>query len=95
MTVTDNVWAVDARSGHQLWHYTYPPNKGFHIGSRVSMYKDWLYFMTPDSHLICLNASDGTIRWNVAVADAQGHLDHYVPAGRAQSRHRRRLGRFR
>jgi alcohol dehydrogenase (cytochrome c) len=72
LTVTDNVWAVDARSGHQLWHYTYPPNKGFHIGSRgVSMYKDWLYFMTPDSHLICLNASDGTVRWNVVVADAQ------------------------
>jgi alcohol dehydrogenase (cytochrome c) len=72
ITVTDNVWAVDARSGHQLWHYAYPPNKGFHIGSRgVSMYKDWLYFMTPDSHLICLNASDGTVRWNVAVADSQ------------------------
>lgn len=72
LTVTDNVYAVDARSGHQLWHYTYPPNKGFHIGSRgVSMYKDWLYFMTPDSHLICLNASDGSIRWNIVVADAQ------------------------
>ena len=71
-TVTDNVWAVDARSGHQVWHYTYPPNKGFHIGSRgVSMYKDWLYFMTPDSHLICLNAADGTVRWNVVVADAE------------------------
>ena len=49
----DNVWAVDARSGHQLWHYTYPANKGFHIGHRgVSMYGDWLYFMTPDAHLI-------------------------------------------
>jgi alcohol dehydrogenase (cytochrome c) len=72
MTVTDNVWAVDARSGHQIWHYTYPPNKGFHIGSRgVSMYGQWLYFMSPDSHLICLNAKDGTVRWNVAVADAQ------------------------
>ena len=43
ITVTDNVWAVDARSGHQLWHYSAPANKGFKIGSRgVSMYKDWL-----------------------------------------------------
>ncbi|HEV3201004.1 MAG TPA: acido-empty-quinoprotein group A [Bryobacteraceae bacterium] len=68
----DNVYAVDARSGHQVWHYTYPPNKGFHIGSRgVSMYGEWLYFMTPDAHLICLNAKDGTVRWNVAVADSQ------------------------
>jgi alcohol dehydrogenase (cytochrome c) len=72
ITVTDNVWAVDARSGHQLWHYTAPVNKGFKIGSRgVSMYKDWLYFMTPDAHLICLNASDGTVRWNVVVADSE------------------------
>jgi alcohol dehydrogenase (cytochrome c) len=72
ITIPDHVWAVDARSGHQIWHYTYPANKGFHIGSRgVSMYKDWLYFMTPDAHLICLNASDGTVRWDVAVADSQ------------------------
>src|SRR5438874_4869897 len=27
-TVPDHIWAVDARSGHQIWHYTYPPNKG-------------------------------------------------------------------
>ena len=67
----DNVYAVDARSGHQVWHYAYPQNKGFHIGSRgVSMYGDWLYFMTPDSHLICLDARNGSVRWNVAVADA-------------------------
>src|ERR1700740_654185 len=72
ITVPDNVWAVDARSGHQIWHYTYPPNKGFHIGSRgVAMYKNWLYFMTPDAHLLSLNAKDGTVRWNIAVADSQ------------------------
>jgi alcohol dehydrogenase (cytochrome c) len=72
ITVPDNVWAVDARSGHQIWHYTYPPNKGFHIGSRgVAMYKNWLYFMTPDAHLLSLNAKDGTVRWNIAVADSK------------------------
>jgi alcohol dehydrogenase (cytochrome c) len=72
VTVPDNVWAIDARSGHQLWHYTYPPNKGFHIGSRgVAMYEDSLFFMTPDAHLICLNANDGKVRWDVVVADWQ------------------------
>jgi alcohol dehydrogenase (cytochrome c) len=71
ITVPDNVWAVDARSGHLLWHYTYPVNKGFHIGHRgVAMYGDWLYYLTPDAHLICLNAKDGTVRWNVVIADA-------------------------
>jgi len=72
ITVPDHVWAVDARSGHQIWHYTYPANKGFHIGSRgVSMYKDWLYFMTPDAHLISLNAKNGTVRWDIVVADSK------------------------
>ena len=72
VTVPDNVWALDARSGHQLWHYTYPPNKGFHIGSRgVAMYKESLFFMTPDAHLICLNANNGKVRWDIVVADWQ------------------------
>lgn len=69
-TIPDNVWAVDARSGHMLWHYTYPPNKGDHIGQRgVAIYKDWLFFRSPDAHLISLNAKDGTVRWNVEIAD--------------------------
>src|ERR1700761_5510440 len=68
-SVPDNVWAVDALSGHQLWHYTYPPNPGLHIGSRgVGMYKNWLYFLVPDGHLISLNANDGSERWKVQVA---------------------------
>lgn len=71
-TVPDHVWAVDARSGHQIWHYKYPDNKGFHIGHRgVAMYKDWLFVVTPDAHLVSLNAKDGTVRWNVLVADSK------------------------
>ena len=71
-TVPDNVWAVDARSGHMLWHFTNPPNPGNHIGQRgVAMYKGWLYFVTPDSHLISLDAKNGKVRWNVVIADAK------------------------
>jgi alcohol dehydrogenase (cytochrome c) len=80
-TVPDNVWAVDARSGHQLWHYTYPRNTGFHIGQRgVGMYKDSLFFLSPDAHLICLDAKDGKVRWDVIVADAkQGYWTTMAP----------------
>ncbi len=70
-TVPENIWAVDARSGHLIWHYTHPPTKGDHIGNRgVAMYKGWLYFLVPDGHLISLNAKDGTVRWSVEIADA-------------------------
>jgi alcohol dehydrogenase (cytochrome c) len=69
-TVPDNIWAVDARSGHMIWHYNKPTAKGLHIGHRgVAMYKGWLYFVTPDAHLICLNAKDGSVRWDVVIAD--------------------------
>jgi len=69
-TVPENIWAVDARSGHMLWHYTNPPTKGDHIGNRgVGMYKNWLFFLLPDGHLLSLNAKDGTVRWSVEVAD--------------------------
>jgi alcohol dehydrogenase (cytochrome c) len=68
----DNVYAVDARSGREVWHYTYPPNKGLHVGSRgVSMYGEWIYFMSPDGHLLSLNSKDGKVRWDVVVADVQ------------------------
>jgi alcohol dehydrogenase (cytochrome c) len=81
VSAPDNVWAVDARSGHQLWHYRYPPNKGLHIGHRgVGMYGDWLYFTTPDAHLISLNAKDGKVRWDVEVADVkQGYWTSMAP----------------
>ncbi|HEY7304742.1 MAG TPA: acido-empty-quinoprotein group A [Bryobacteraceae bacterium] len=80
-TVPNNVWAVDARSGHQIWHYTYTENKGFYIGQRgVAMYRDWLYFTTPDAHLVSLNAKDGSVRWNVVIADSrQGYWTTMSP----------------
>jgi alcohol dehydrogenase (cytochrome c) len=80
-TVPDHVWAVDARSGHTLWHYNKPTTKGLHIGHRgVAIYKGWLYFVTPDDHLISLNAKDGSIRWTKEIADAeQGYWTTLAP----------------
>src|ERR1700720_3795307 len=80
-TVPDNIWAVDARSGHGIWHYTYPPNKGLHIGHRgVGMYKGYLFFLSPDAHLVSLNAKDGSVRWKVTVADlTQGYWTTMAP----------------
>jgi len=68
-TVPDNVWAVDARFGREIWHY-HRDSEGDHIGNRgLGMYKNWLYFTTPDSHVVCLDAKDGAVRWIVELAD--------------------------
>jgi len=69
-TSPNNVWAADARNGRVLWHYQYPPNTGSTIGNRgVGMYGNWLYFETPDSNLVSLDARTGKERWKVQIAD--------------------------
>ena len=80
-TVPDNIWAVDARSGHQIWHYNEPTTQGDHIGHRgVAMYKGYLFFLTPDAYLVSLNAKDGTVRWKIQVADVkQGYWTTMSP----------------
>ncbi len=70
-SVPDNVWAVDARYGRRIWHYE-RKSEGDHIGHRgLAMYKNWLYFTTPDAHLVCLDAKDGSVRWIVELADSK------------------------
>jgi alcohol dehydrogenase (cytochrome c) len=80
-TVPDNIWAIDARSGHMIWHYNHPTAQGEHIGHRgLAMYKDWLYFTTPDDHVISLNAKDGSVRWTQTIADVnQGYWMSMAP----------------
>jgi alcohol dehydrogenase (cytochrome c) len=80
-TLPENVWAVDARSGHEVWHYQHPKSQGEHIGHRgVAMYKGSIYFLAPDAYLVSLNAKDGSVRWKVQVADvAKGYWTSMAP----------------
>jgi alcohol dehydrogenase (cytochrome c) len=72
ITTPDNAWAIDARSGRQLWRYTYPANEGFHIGHRgVAVRGDLVYLTTPDAHLVALDARNGQVRWTAVIADAK------------------------
>jgi alcohol dehydrogenase (cytochrome c) len=71
LTTPDNVWALNASTGRQIWHFQ-RPSEGNHIGQRgVAMYRDRLYFGTPDAHLLCLNARNGKQIWDVEIADAK------------------------
>ncbi|HLY60675.1 MAG TPA: acido-empty-quinoprotein group A [Terriglobia bacterium] len=70
-TVPNHVWAVDARTGRQIWQFQ-RQSEGNYIGQRgVAMYHDRLYFGTPDAHMICLNARDGKKIWEIEVADVK------------------------
>lgn len=69
LSAPDNVWAVDARTGREIWHFE-RPSEGDHIASRgVAIYRNRLYFGTPDAHLICLDARNGKVIWDKQIAD--------------------------
>ena len=70
VSIPDNAWAVDARDGMVLWHYFWKTKGGTHIGNRgMGMYRDWLYFETPDDYLVSLDAKTGKERWHKVISD--------------------------
>ena len=69
-TTPDNAWAMDARDGHEIWHYFWKTRGGTHIGNRgLGMWGNWLYMETPDDYLISLDARTGKERWHKPIAD--------------------------
>ena len=69
-TIPDHVFALDARTGLQLWHYDWVDHGGHLIGNRgVGMYGNWLYFLAPDGWFLSLDAKTGKERWRKKVAD--------------------------
>jgi alcohol dehydrogenase (cytochrome c) len=69
-SIPDHVWAVDARTGRELWHHAWQSKGGIHIGSRgVGIYGHWLYFETPDCNLVSLDIKNGKERWHTPICD--------------------------
>jgi alcohol dehydrogenase (cytochrome c) len=70
VTAPDNVWAIDARDGREIWHYFWKTRGATHIGNRgAGIWGDYLFFETPDNYLVSLDARTGEERWHVEIAD--------------------------
>jgi alcohol dehydrogenase (cytochrome c) len=70
LSTPDNAWAMDARTGRELWHYFWKTKGGTHIGSRgMAMWHDYVYFETPDNYLVSLEAKTGKERWHKIISD--------------------------
>jgi len=70
LTAPDHVWAIDARTGRELWHHIWQSTGGIHIGNRgAAVLGEWLYYETPDCHLVSLNIKDGSERWRKQICD--------------------------
>jgi alcohol dehydrogenase (cytochrome c) len=81
VTMPDNGWAVDARSGQVLWHYFWKTKGGTHIGNRgFGMWKGNLYMETPDNFLVSLDAKTGRERWHKKIAELdEGYFSTMAP----------------
>ena len=72
VTSPDNVWALDAADGRELWHYSWKTRGGTHIGNRgAALWKNSLLFETPDNYLVSLDARTGRELWHVPIADLE------------------------
>jgi alcohol dehydrogenase (cytochrome c) len=70
VSAPDNVWAVDARDGHEIWHFVWKTRGGTHIGNRgLGMWHNRLFLETPDDVLIALDAKTGREIWHKDIAD--------------------------
>ena len=70
VSTPDNAWAMDARDGHEIWHYVWKTRGGTHIGNRgLGMWHNRLYMETPDDVLICIDAKTGKEVWHKDIAD--------------------------
>ena len=80
-TMPDNAWAVDARDGHELWHYFWKTKGGTSIGNRgVGIWNGYLFMETPDDFLVSLDAKTGKERWHKVIADVdQGYFSTPAP----------------
>src|SRR5258708_3777552 len=72
-TPGNNVMALDAKTGTELWRYVkkypeglfqlHPTNRG------VALYGDRVYMATTDCQLVALDAATGTEAWSVPIDD--------------------------
>ncbi len=84
-TSFSHVYALDAKTGAQLWHYNHkmglvttyccgPNNRG------VQVLGDLVYVATLDSKLVALNAKTGDVVWSTDIADPElGYSETMAP----------------
>lgn len=79
LTIQNHVWAVDARSGREIWAYTWE-SKIDAIGDRgVGIIGTTLYFETADCNLVALNIQDGKELWHTGICSVDQMYFGSVP----------------
>jgi alcohol dehydrogenase (cytochrome c) len=84
VTTANECYALDAKSGRQIWHYQRPLTKGVigdaesAINRGVAVLRDKVFMITDHAHILALNRLTGHLLWDTEMADF--HL-HYGATG--------------
>jgi alcohol dehydrogenase (cytochrome c) len=79
VTMANQAYALDARSGRQIWHYSQPLTKGVigdagtAINRGVAVLGNALFMVTDHAHIIALNRFSGELLWDTQMADYRKH----------------------
>ena len=79
VTAVNEVWALDARTGREVWHYGRPrttglvgdPAAGLNRGVAVLGHR--VFLQTDNAHVIALDRLTGQLLWDVEMADSRAH----------------------
>ncbi len=75
VTAANDAYAVDARTGRQIWHHTMPVSEGLiddasqHHNRGVAVLGTNVYMETDNAHLLCIDVRSGHLVWDVPYAE--------------------------
>src|SRR6266566_681038 len=70
ITDTNQVEALDARTGHRLWRYRAEGVKNQRVNRGVALLGDRVFLVTSDAHLVALHRTSGNVIWDREFASA-------------------------
>jgi alcohol dehydrogenase (cytochrome c) len=75
VTAANDAFALDARTGRQIWHYSRPISEGLiddasqHHNRGVGVWHTKIFMETDNAHLLCLDARSGHLLWDIPYAE--------------------------
>ena len=75
VTSANDAFALDARTGRVVWHYSRPVTEGLiddaaqHHNRGVAIWHSRIYLETDNAHLLCLDGRSGHLLWDVPYTD--------------------------
>jgi len=77
VTSVNEAYALDARSGREIWHYSRPRSQGLAgdaasgINRGVAVLGDRVFMVSDNAHLFALHRFTGQLIWDVEMADSR------------------------